>query len=258
MNQIDRIMWRERAAIGRAAATRDGPKLRPTAARTRRSLPPELVNAIDIERLRWTMRLKGIEATAVEIVAGPRRVGVRLRGTGDPKTAVTLSLSAALAEIERRWPTPELLVREAHLRARALALERWLLKDVGGPVVASLVHLMGVAHGGLPLASRVVIEPAAADVIRRALDLVAGLTQRHAYLLGGALTFTDIAAAAVLAPIARLDGWEWAGRGWTPLAAVAGRSDLARHRGAAWVRDLYRRHGEPRGVSPDLSCAWVP
>ncbi|MSO98191.1 MAG: hypothetical protein EXR11_08240 [Rhodospirillaceae bacterium] len=94
--------------------------------------------------------------------------------------------------------------------------------------------------------------------ITRALNLICGLTERHFYLLGDQLTATDITAAAVLAPIARKEGWAWAGQAWPPMSMVAGRSSLAVHRGAAWVRTLYEHHGKRAAMIPASSRAWLP
>jgi glutathione S-transferase len=248
MNRIERVSVGDRPMAAR----------RPPG-RTRRSLPPELAHAIDLERLHWFIHLKAIAPEDIEVLARPRRLGVRLPTLDGGAPAAILGFGAAMAEIDRRWPTPVLMARDPALRARALAIERWLLGEVGAGVLSSLVQLMGAEWRPQQVSMpRVIMDAAAAATIRRALDLVSGLTQRHGYLLGNELSSADITAAAVLAPIARKDGWGWAGRTWTPLSAVAGRSDLAQHRGAAWVREIYQRHGERQCVAPETCYAWVP
>jgi glutathione S-transferase len=236
-------------------------------ARTRRSLPPELTYAVDLERLRWALKIKRRPVDTLDILARPRRLGVRIRaipknGRGDETAdgdSPVLGVGAALLELDRRWPDPPLTAGPPALRARSQAMERWLLDEVGRAVTASLVETISLAprpHAEAP--DRIILAAAIADPIRRALDLVSGLTARHGYLLGEALTLVDLTAAAVLAPIARKDGWVWAGRTWTPLGAVAGRTDLARHRGAAWVRDIYDRHAEIAAPPAEPARAWVP
>ncbi|MDX2143693.1 MAG: hypothetical protein SFV19_10085 [Rhodospirillaceae bacterium] len=227
--------------------------------RTRRSLPPELIHAIDLERLSWTLQLKGVPAAHVAMIARPRRMGVCLRPPESLAPGPVLGLGTALSEIDRLWPAPSLSPREPGLRTRAQAIERWLAGEVAASVLLSLVQVVGGRRRGQQAAAhQLIMDPASADVIRRAFDLISGLTQRHAYVLGDELSFVDLTAAAVLAPIARKEGWVWAGHGWPPLSAVAGRCELAQHRGAAWVRGIYERHARQRVVTPHSSHSWLP
>jgi hypothetical protein len=72
------------------------------------------------------------------------------------------------------------------------------------------------------------------------------------------LSSADMTAAAVLAPIARQEGWSWAGKLWAPLDHLAGRSHLIHHQGAAWVRALYAQHGKSPVINPEPGRAWLP
>jgi hypothetical protein len=225
--------------------------------KSRRSLPPELVHAIDIERLSWVLHIKGLERDFAQAVPRARRLGVRFRqapAEGVPgAVSAALGVNAALREIERLRPDPALLPREPALRRRVSTLERWFCEEVGPCVLWSLTQPFEARAQSRNQGDRAMAAP-----IARALDLIAGLTERHSYLSGDALSCADITAAAVLAPIARQEGWAWAGRLWTPIDHVAGRSVLTTHRGAAWVRALYARHGKCRTTNAEPARVWLP
>lgn len=217
----------------------------PSAPKTRRSIPPELVHATDLERLYFTLRIKGLDGESVSLVARGRRLGVRFE---DRPHIAALGVNAALREIERHTPAPPLILTDPGLRKRAQALERWACAEVAPAVVWTL--LQPVALTGA--------DSAATAPIARALDLIAGLTRRHTYLMGPHLSAADITLAAALAPVARKDGWVWAGRGWTPLAQLAGRSALSSHAASAWVRQIYERHAKTQAVGREPARSWVP
>ncbi|MBM3512407.1 MAG: hypothetical protein FJX59_01685 [Alphaproteobacteria bacterium] len=91
----------------------------------------------------------------------------------------------------------------------------------------------------------------------RALDVVDRLLDRRRYLSGDAFSTLDLTAAAVLAPIARPEGWCWA------KVAARRRSDslwptlFYTHPAAAWVRRVYDVYAGPGAVSP-AALAWAP
>jgi|GEM_PF-5996714 len=217
----------------------------PSAAKTRRSIPPALVHAVDLERLYFTLHIKGLEPGSLSLVTRGRRLGVCFE---DRPEIAALGVNAALREIERQVLIPALILDEPAARRRALSLERWACAEVGPAVIWSLLQPVSV-----PRADSGPLAP-----VRRALDLIAGLTRRHAYLMGPALSAVDITLASVLAPIARKDGWIWAGRLWTPLAQLAGRSALSSHTGAAWVRRIYDVHAKTGAMMREPARAWVP
>jgi len=242
-------LWGE---FSQTSSESDQPQALAAPPRSRRSLPPELVNAIDLERLRWTLHLKGVAAESVTPVPRARRLGVRFAGAEQARASAALGMSGALREIERRWPSPSLMPADSGGRKRVAALERWFCGEVAHGVLGLMLQPpMPGARG----ADRAMTAP-----IARALDLVSGLTERHPYLLGDSLSAADITVAATLAPVARKDGWIWAGRTWPPLGALAGRSALAHTRGAAWVRDIYARYAaagaEPHHAEP--ARTWIP
>jgi glutathione S-transferase len=232
-----------------------------SSAKSRRSFPPELVHAVDLERLYWSLNIKGLEPDLVIPVPRARRLGVRFthrltnpsNAAALPAANAALGFNAALREIERLRPAPALLPVHPAARRRALALERWFCGEVAPCVLWSLLQPL---HG--KRAAETKTEKAMTAPIARALDLIAGLVERHAYVLGDTLSYADLTVAAVLAPIARKDGWAWAGRAWTPLSVLAGRSPLSTHRGAAWVRRLYDRHLISPAATAVPKRAWLP
>jgi glutathione S-transferase len=219
-----------------------GPEFQP---KTRRSLPPDLVHAVDLERLYWTLHIKGLATDYITLITRSRRLGVRFAHTPG---ITALGINAALREIERQAPQPALIPHDIYMRKRAAALEKWAVTAVAPAVLWTLLQPINAAR----------TDAAMTAPIARALNLIAGLTRRHAYLMGEQLSAADITLAAALAPIARKDGWTWAGRLWTPLALLAGRTSLASHAGAAWVRGIYAVHGKIGSAPPDAARAWIP
>ena len=109
------------------------------------------------------------------------------------------NIHAALREIERVAPHPALLPRGREAQRRMRDVERWFCQEVAPAVLWRL---------NPPVSSQLneQSDPDNASMyapIRKALDLVAGLTRKHCCLMGEELTFADIAAASVLAPVAR-------------------------------------------------------
>jgi glutathione S-transferase len=91
------------------------------------------------------------------------------------------------------------------------------------------------------------IEPARATV-QTALDRVAERSRATGYLVGSAFSVADLAAAALLMPAVQPpEGPTYP----EPRAAVVDRwtARWADHPGAAWVREIYRRH---RGQSAEI------
>ena len=212
----------------------------PLTPKSRRSLPPELVHAFELERLYWSLYIKGLDYSTVAPVPRARRLGIRFL---QPLANPTIGINAALREIERLRPKPALIPANYAVRRRAAALERWFCNEIAPCVMWFLLQPVlgkGEHHS-----------------ITRGMDLVVGLTNRHGYLLGDQLSSADITAAAVLAPIARHEGWVWAGRSWIPNQ-LFGCSPLANHAGSNWVRGMYERHGLARVSVRAPDRPWLP
>jgi glutathione S-transferase len=223
--------------------------------KSRRNMPPELVYAIDLERLFWTLKIKGLAPADVDVSVRSPRLGVRFataQKAAEP--GKTLTLKAALRLIETLRPVPALVPADADVRAKVQAFERWMTGEVADSVMWCLLR-PPVSRGAAGFSDQFMT-----SLIMRALDVVAslGLHNDRPYLFGNALSSADITAAAVLAPVVRKEGWAWAGQSWTPLSLVAGRSALVRHPGAAWVREMYARHAHQAVSAPEQTRAWVP
>jgi glutathione S-transferase len=240
-----------------------------TPMKVRRSVPPELAYAVSLERLYWALHIKGLNADAVTVMPRAQRLAVRFGKALAP--AKDISLKAALSQLETLRPEPSLVPADADVRQRAGAFERWMTGEVADTVMWCLLrppvknaaqHV--AAHAAAKHAPQSInAEMALSDqfmtsVLIRALDVVQSLSAQQPYLFGSALTQADLTAAAVLAPVVRKQGWTWAGRLWTPLSAVAGRSALARHPGANWVRMMYDLHSPNFTAQPEQTRAWVP
>lgn len=128
------------------------------------------------------------------------------------------------------------------------ALSAWLLSDVAWAVRGLGSDLAGDDPAGSDNASR---------IVRRALDIVERLLSGRAYLSGPSFGALDLTAAAVLAPIARPEGWRWA------QARAPRRSDslwpttFYGHPAAAWVRRVYDLHAHAGGPPPAM-LTWAP
>jgi glutathione S-transferase len=80
---------------------------------------------------------------------------------------------------------------------------------------------------------------------RRALERVAKQAGASGYLVGDRFSVADLAAAALLAPIANPPDSPMTRPEPMPGVVRAGLERFADHAGTAWVRDIYRRHRPP-------------
>lgn len=235
------------------------------------------------EKARWALDYKGVAHRRRSYLPGTHFVPVLLASRQkqvpvlrDGSTAI--AGSAAIADyLERTHPQPPLYPATAELRQRALQVQE-RFDTLGAPLRAAFFHSMlddppylarlFTAHAG-PLVHRLyrAAFPAIAVAMRRdmqlndevaadglartadGLDFVAAHTGPDGYLVGDRFSIADLAAAAILAPTVlptefpypcptphnrQLD--EWLAR-WST------------HPGAAWVREMYRRH---RGTSAEV------
>lgn len=237
------------------------------------------------EKARWALDYKGVphrrrsylpglHIPPVLLASRQRQVPVLLDGE-----RVIPGSAAIVAHLEERQPEPALYPADPAERARALEIQRWFDDEVGAIVRTAFfyevlpdgVYAASLFTGGTGAATRAVYralfpgiravmrrdmnltaEAAAAGLARgrEAFDFVAREAGPSGYLVGDRFTIADLAAAALLSPGvlpaefpylppeprgARLTSW--LGR-WTD------------HPGAAWVREIYRRH---RGSSAETA-----
>jgi glutathione S-transferase len=227
------------------------------------------------EKARWGLDLKGVPHERVSLLPGPH-APVMKRLTGRTETPVLVDAeevvagSAAILDyLERRFPEPRLEPDQPAERERALAIVRQFDDEVGPAVrLAKFFEVMSGEYAtrtfcsekpawvrmayraSFPLVSQVMkrsmginAENAAParERVRQALDFVAKQTEGSFYLAGDAFSVADLTVAALLMPAVDVGDL-----GGPPSADTeAERAWLARwadHPGAAWVKEIYRRH----------------
>jgi len=224
------------------------------------------------EKARWALDRKRVPHERVSLMPGPHAPRMK-RLTGRTQTPVLVDgdeviagSAEILAHLERRFPDPPLLPADPALRARALEIAKRFDDEVGPAVrlakffevlsadyvirtfCAAKPPLVRAAYrAAFPVVSRVMKRSMQIDAehvapalerTREALDFVAKEGAATGCLVGDAFTIADLTAAALLMPA--LDVGEQ-----PPPATDAERAWLARwsdHPGAAWVREIYRRH----------------
>jgi len=230
------------------------------------------------EKARWALELKRVPHERVSLLPGPHAPRMK-RLTGRTETPVLVDgdlvvagSAAILAHLERRFPEPPLEPSAPEERERALAIARRFDDEVGPAVrLAMFFEVMSGAYAvrtfcaerkPLVKAAYRAAFPAVHLVMRRsmgieaeraararertreALDFVAEASGGSGYLVGDRFCIADLTCAALLMPavdVASLGGPASAG---TPEES-AWRARWADHPGAAWVREIYRRHRRP-------------
>lgn len=230
------------------------------------------------EKARWTLDLKHVPHERVSLLPGPHALRIK-RLTGRTQTPVLVDgdevvagSGAILAHLERRFPEPSIEPAAPADRERALAITQRFDDEVGPAVrLAKFFEVMSGAYAtrtfgseknpvvraayraSFPLVAPImkrsmgIDAESAADGRERtlqALDFVAKETAGTGYLVGDSFSIADLTCAALLMPAVDVSDLG----GPPPSGADAERSWLARwasHPGAAWVREIYRRHRRP-------------
>jgi glutathione S-transferase len=185
-----------------------------------------------------------------------------------------------IAALERRYPEPPLYPGEAAARQHALALEDHFDEQLGPALRAAIITplfrhdpdlALRVLTTGMPdkayqrLRPLVRIFPAfyrlrhrireaklEADraAVNAALDRIEQERQGRAYLVGGAFTVADLAAAAMLSPLLQPPEIQYPLRVTLPPYLQDYRATLLRHPAMQWATGIYRLH---RGHSAEVS-----
>lgn len=229
------------------------------------------------EKARWALDYKGLAHRRESYIPGPHRGALR-RVSGQPQVPVLCEAGQAIAgsaaivdHLERTCPTPALYPADAAERQRALALQAWFDDEVGGPIRAAAFHewledgalmttlyaawkgpLAATAYrAGFPLlrqamraAMHITPEVAAQGVARagEAFERVAREAGPDGYLVGNRFTIADLAAAAILSPAVLPDEFPYPPPRPHPPTLARWLARWREHPGAAWVREMYRRH----------------
>jgi glutathione S-transferase len=236
------------------------------------------------EKVRWALRLKGVEHTRRALPPGAH-IPVALALTrGRHCTFPVLSLdgrhigdsTAIIAALEEAFPEPPLYPADPGERQQALALEEFFDEELGPYVRQAVFHALGsdpetfgkVAAASVPALARLggalgAYGKAYAAVRFKASDAQAAVRSRAKveaafdrleaelgdgeHLVGGRFTVADLTAASLLYPVVLPPGGPIAR---DDLPADRGlRVELGERRGMRWVEETYARHRRPSRVA---------
>ena len=238
------------------------------------------------EKARWALDHKRVAHRRRSYLPGMHVLPIR-RLTGQQQVPVlvdgerVIPGSAAIVDyLETVHPEPALLPADPAERQEVLDLQRYFDEQVGGPLRAAafqewltdgryMPRLFAGHAGPLARGAYVVAFPlvrvamratmrltpaAAAEGLERAAAAFALVAERAGpagYLVGDRFTLADLTAAAILAPALMPPEFPYTPP--RPIApAVQGFLDRWRdHPGAAWVREMYRRHRDPSAAIDD-------
>ncbi len=227
------------------------------------------------EKARWGLDWKHVAHERISLMPGPHMLTVK-KLTGGTETPVLREdgrvipgSTAILEHLEQRFPEPALLPADAALRERALGIVGRFDAEVGPAVrLAKFFEVMEADYAidafchdqsrlaraayraAFPMIGRIMRSSMGIDaenaarareITRDAFDFVAKTPGPEGYLVGDRFTIADLTCAALLMPC--VDVSEWGG----PVDAAteknrAWRARWSDHPGAAWVREIYRRH----------------
>ena len=238
------------------------------------------------EKARWALDWKRIPHVRRSLLPGfhvPRVLWM----TGQKSVPVlvldgeTIHDSTRIIErLERLRPEPALYPADEADRHRALALEDFFDEELGPHVRRALFHellpetefaaaafTMGCGPGTRRLyralfpALRVVmkadmkIDAAGAtrsrEKVLAALDRIEAELQPSGYLVGERFSVADLAAAALLAPVAFPPEFPYPPPGPLPAPVARWCEDFAGRRAFRWAAEMYRRH---RGTSAEIAA----
>lgn len=229
------------------------------------------------EKARWALDWKRLPHRRRTLLPGPHMPTVR-RLTGGTQLPVVrfgdevvAGSARILDELERRFPDPPLYPADPDERQRALGLQAYFDEEVGPGLRSALFShlidetgylartfaeranplgrfayraLLPLTKGLIRKGNAVTPERVAAglEVTRAALDRVAKEAGPSGQLVGDRFTVADLAAAALLAPAARVEHPDMALPRPAPASVEAWYALWADHPGAAWVRAQYAKH----------------
>jgi glutathione S-transferase len=238
------------------------------------------------EKARWALDWKRVEHQRRNVLPGPHMLPVR-RLTGQTAVPVVrfddevvFDSSRIIDELERRFPDRPLYPADPVQRARALEIQAHFDQDVGPRIRIAVFSVLlgegsylcrmfseghsalvrGLYRAAFPLVkgpirngNGITGEEAVADGFagtQAAFDFVAKEAGPEGYLVGGAFSVADLAAAALLAPAVQVEHPAMRKPEPMPDAFRAWLDRWVDHPGAAWVVDMYRRHRPPSAERP--------
>lgn len=227
------------------------------------------------EKARWALDFKGISHVRHSLLpGGPRAMAFSQRGTLpvlDLDGERIVDSTRIIEALERRFPQPGLYPEDPSERAAALELEDFFDEEAGhelrraafyewrtsprfvsgllttGRNPATRVFMRVVLPGALVYARRRYrIYPADAEQARAklttALDRITAELKPSGYLVGDSFTVADLAAAALLSPLAMPPELQYR---YPELPDWGDMRPHAKHPAVDWIREMYRRHRGP-------------
>jgi glutathione S-transferase len=228
------------------------------------------------EKARWALDHKRVPHRRINLLPGPHMRPIR-RLTGQPLVPVVrfgeevvFGSAQIIDELERRYPERPLHPADAALRERALEIQSWFDDEVGPRIRRALFsvrlresgyvcRMFSTGHAlpvrilyrmMLPLVAPAMkksmgLDDAAAVEdgfawTEKALDFVAKEAGPEGYLVGGAFSVADLAAAALLAPACNPPDSPMTRPEPLPAGVLAWQERWVGHPGTAWVLARYR------------------
>jgi glutathione S-transferase len=224
------------------------------------------------EKARWALDFKGVAHVRRSLLpGGPRAMAFSRRGTLpvlelDGERIV--DSTRIIAALEQRFPQPALYPDDARERAAALELEEFFDEEAGHELRRAgfyewrtsprfVSELLTTGRGratrvamrlALPVAliyarRRYRIYPADAERARAkltiALDRIMAERKPSGYLVGERFSVADLAAAALLFPLAMPAELQYR---YPQLPDWGAMRPQAAHPAMDWIREMYRRH----------------
>ena len=240
-----------------------------------------------VEKVRWALDYKRVPHVRRTLLPGLHVAKAR-RLTGDTSTTPVLTIAGrsigestrSIAAIEERWPEPPLYPEDPAQRRRALELEQFFDEELGPHIRRAFYHellpspelVVPLFTQGRPRAARALRAgfPVLRVAMRHRFEIRAEVAQHSrakvvaaidrlereispsGYLVGDSFTVADLAAAALLYPVARPPEFPYAIVADDDLPASWREflDPLSRRAGGRWVAEIYRRH---RGASAELN-----
>jgi glutathione S-transferase len=239
------------------------------------------------EKARWALDFKRVPHIRRSLVPGfhVRTVKAKTGQTAVPvlklNGEVISDSTKIIAALEKAFPDPALYPADLEQRRRALELEDFFDEELGPYIRRWIFHLIlpypdyvragfvnhaslaiRLAHRAMapvivPIMKRQMnINPASAEIARAktiaAMDRLEKEVGTSGYLVGDGFTVADLAAAALLSPLARPPEFPYRSAVELPPSFAKAIDSLKTHRASAWTRDIYRRH---RGKSAEVTAS---
>lgn len=232
------------------------------------------------EKARWALDFKGVAHTRHSLLPGPHMLPM-MRLSGQKSVPVLCIDGEVIAgsdriidALEDRSPQPALYPADETLRREALATAKWFDDEVGAEIRRAFffellpgnkyaAELFLIGRGNLtktiyrtlyPGIRAVMIKDMKIDAsgaargaarTKEAFNLVAEKSAATGYLAGDRFTVADLTAASLLSPAVFPPEFPYPVPEPRSPQLTGWLSKWSDHPGAAWVRQMYRKHRGP-------------